>query len=70
MELVKVKFKGGWAFAEPADVGKGIYELYVEPIAEEESPVALTEVKKEVKEDPPVEVKKNVPDSRGRNRKK
>ena len=29
MELVKVKFKGGWAFAEPADVGKGIYELYV-----------------------------------------
>lgn len=70
MELVKVKFKGGWAFAEPADVGKGIYELYVEPIAEEESPVALIETEKEEEAAPPVEVKKNVPDSRGRNRKK
>lgn len=60
MELVKVKFKGGWALAEPADVGKGIYELYVEPV----------EAEKEEETVPPVEVKKNVPDSRGRNRKK
>ena len=69
MELVKVKFKGGWAFAEPADVGKGIYELYVEP-TEGEKPVALIETEKEEEAAPPVEVKKNVPDSRGRNRKK
>jgi hypothetical protein len=68
MELVKVKFKGGWAFAEPADVGKGIYELYVEPV-EEEIPVGIPEEEEEVII-PPVEVKKNVPDSRGRNRRK
>ena len=68
MELVKVKFKGGWAFAEPADVGKGIYELYVEPV-EEEIPVGIQEEEEEVII-PPVEVKKNVADSRGRNRKK
>jgi len=68
MELVKVKFKGGWALAEPADVGKGIYELYVEPV-EEEIPVGIPEEEEEVII-PPVEVKKNVPDSRGRNRRK
>ena len=68
MELVKVKFKGGWALAEPADVGKGIYELYVEPV-EEEIPVGIPEEEEEVII-PPVEVKKNVADSRGRNRKK
>lgn len=68
MELVKVKFKGGWALAEPADVGKGIYELYVEPV-EKESPVVIPE-DKESEITPPVEVKKNVADSRGRNREK
>lgn len=39
MNLVKVKFKGGWAWAEPdrigqsrADVGlDGVWELYAEP---------------------------------------
>ena len=66
MELVKVKFKGGWAFAEPADVGNGKYELYVEPVKAEP---AVKEVQ-DVKEDPPVEVKKNVSDSGGRKRKK
>ena len=41
MELVKVKFKGGWALAEPADVGKGMYELYIEPVeAEKEEETA------------------------------
>jgi len=54
--------------AEPADVGKGIYELYVEPV-EKESPVVIPE-DKESEIIPPVEVKKNVPDSRERNRKK
>ena len=63
MELVKVKFKGGWAFAEPADVGSGKYELYVEPVKAEPAV-------KEDQEDPPVEVKKNVSDSGGRKRKK
>ena len=70
MELVKVKFKGGWAFAEPADVGNGTYELYVEPVEEEDIPVGIPEDEKEEAIIPPVEVKKNVADSRGRNRKK
>lgn len=54
--------------AEPADVGKGIYELYVEPV-EKESPVVIPE-DKESEITPPLEVKKNVADSRGRDRKK
>lgn len=68
MELVKVKFKGGWALAEPADVGKGMYELYVEPVKAE--PIKEAQDDQEVKEVPPVEVKKNVSDSGGRKRKK
>lgn len=66
MELVKVKFKGGWALAEPADVGSGKYELYIEPVKAEP---AVKEVQ-DVKEVPPVEVKKNVSDNGGRKRKK
>ena len=42
MKLVKVKFKGGWALADPARIGQsradvgldGVWELYTEPAAE------------------------------------
>ena len=68
MELVKVKFKGGWALAEPADVGSGKYELYVETV--EAEPIKEAQYDQEVKEVPPVEVKKNVSGNGGRNRKK
>ena len=64
MELVKVKFKGGWALAEFRDVSNGVYELYVEPVAEE-----IPEVK-EVEDEPLAEVNKDVPSDGGRKRKK